>query len=86
MPKTGRLEIRATNEFIERLDVLAKESGTSKAEIIDRAVGLYEEALREAKAGKTIQYIEDSQPPSNAPQRITTEPKYASLKYSRRIL
>jgi hypothetical protein len=56
MAKTERLEIRAESGFIEQLDRLARESGTSKAEIIDRAVGLYAHALKEAKAGNIIEF------------------------------
>ena len=42
MAKTGRLEIRVEAEWLEKLENLAKWNGTSKADIIDRAVGLYE--------------------------------------------
>ncbi len=53
MAKTGRLEIRAETEWLEKLDNLARLSGTSKADVIDRAVGLYEQeyekALKEAE-------------------------------------
>lgn len=62
MAKTERLEIRAASGFIEKLDRLAKESGTSKAEIIDRAVGLYAHALEEAQAGNVIEFRPEKTP------------------------
>ena len=62
MAKTERLEIRAASGFIEKLDRLAKESGTSKAEIIDRAVGLYAHALEEAQAGNVIEFRPEQTP------------------------
>jgi hypothetical protein len=43
MAKTGRLEIRVEAEWLEKLENLAKLSGTSKADVIGRAVGLYEQ-------------------------------------------
>jgi hypothetical protein len=68
LPKTGalmakreRLEICAESGFIEKLDRLAKESGTSKAEIIDRAIGLYARALKEAQAGNVIQFVPENE-------------------------
>ena len=61
MAKTERLEIRAASGFIEKLDRLAKESGTSKAEIIDRAVGLYAQALKEAEVGNVIQFVPENE-------------------------
>jgi hypothetical protein len=55
--KTQRFELRAKEGFIEELDRLATASGTSKADIIDRAVNLYARAWAEAEEGKVIQYI-----------------------------
>jgi hypothetical protein len=55
--KTGRLEIRAESQFLDLLDDLAKASGTSKTKVIDRAVGLYARALKEAEEGKVIRFL-----------------------------
>jgi hypothetical protein len=52
--KTKRLEIRAEEIFIRKLEELATASGTSKAEVIDRAVGLYAHALEEAQKGNDL--------------------------------
>jgi hypothetical protein len=58
MAKTGRLEIRAETAWLEKLENLARLSGTSKADVIDRAVGLYEQeyekALKEAERTETM--------------------------------
>lgn len=56
--KTQRLEIRAEEGFIKELNRLAEESGTTRAEVIDRAIGLYATALHEVQQGKTIQFVE----------------------------
>ena len=61
MAKTERLVICAESGLIEELDRLAKESGTSKAEIIDRAIGLYAHALKEAQAGNVIQFVPENE-------------------------
>ncbi len=58
MAKTGRLEIRADESFLQTLEKLADESGTSKATVIDRAVGLYKKALEEAEKGRSIQFVD----------------------------
>ena len=50
MAKTERLEIRAEDKFISSLEQLAQASGTSKADIIHRAVGLYAQALKEVES------------------------------------
>lgn len=55
--KTKRLEIRAEAGFLEELNRLAEASGTTRAEVIDRAVGLYAKALAEIEQGKTIQFV-----------------------------
>ena len=61
MAKTGRLEIRAENQFLENLDQLARENGLSKAAIIQRAVILYAQALKEVEAGKSIEFVPTAQ-------------------------
>jgi hypothetical protein len=50
------IEIKAEEGFLTRLEGLAEESKCTKAEIIDRAVGLYEAALGNAKQGKEIKF------------------------------
>lgn len=59
--KTKRFEIRAEEAFIRRLEELAIASGTSKADVIDRAVGLYAHALKQAQEGKEIYFAVPSQ-------------------------
>lgn len=54
--KTVRLEIRAKETFLRKLEELATASGTSKADVIDRAVGLYAHALEQAQEGKDIYF------------------------------
>ena len=60
MAKTGRLEIRAEDDFLARLDGLARASGTSKADVIHRAIGLYAQALKEAEEGRVIEFVTKS--------------------------
>lgn len=55
--KTQRLEIRAEQGFINELNRLAEASGTTRAEVIDRAIGLYATALREIEQGKTLKFV-----------------------------
>jgi hypothetical protein len=43
--KTKRFEIRAEDSFIKTIERLAKESGTSKAAVIDAAVNLLAQKL-----------------------------------------
>jgi hypothetical protein len=54
--KTKRLEIRAEERFIRKLEELATASGTSKADVIDRAVGLYAHALEQAQQGNDLYF------------------------------
>jgi predicted transcriptional regulator len=61
MSKIKTLEIRAEEGFIEELDRLAEASGTTRAEVIDRAIRLYATALEAIEQGKTIQFV--TQPP-----------------------
>ena len=51
---TKRFEIRAEESFLKKLEELAKASGTSKADVIDHAVGLYAHALEQAIEGKEM--------------------------------
>jgi hypothetical protein len=64
--KTKRFEIRAEETFLRKLDELATASGISKADVIDRAVGLYEHALKQAQEGKDIYFA----PPSQISQEL----------------
>ena len=57
MAKIGRLEIQAEEGFINELNRLAGASGTTRAEVIDRAIGLYAIALREVEQGKTLKFV-----------------------------
>jgi predicted transcriptional regulator len=59
--KTGRLEIRAEDQFLKRLEDLASASRTSKADVIHRAIGLYAQALKEAEQGKVIKFVPENE-------------------------
>jgi hypothetical protein len=61
VPKTGRIEIRAEDQFLVSLEQLAQASGTSKADVIHRAVGLYAQALKEAEEGNVIQFVPENE-------------------------
>jgi len=66
--KTRRLEIRAEEGFINELNRLATASGITRAEVIDRAIGLYATALSEVEQGKTLKFVyPDSAPETAAP-------------------
>ena len=56
--KVKFLEIRATEGFIDELNRLADESGTTRAEVIDRAIGLYATALNAFEEGKDIKFVD----------------------------
>lgn len=55
--KSKRLEIRAEQGFIDELNRLAKASGTTRAEVISRAISLYATALREVERGKVLKFV-----------------------------
>jgi hypothetical protein len=57
MGKTKTLVMCAEEGFVKELNRLAEASGTTKAEVIDRAIGLYAKALHEAEQGKAIQFV-----------------------------
>jgi predicted DNA-binding ribbon-helix-helix protein len=57
MTKRKTFEITAEDSFWDELNRLAKISGITPAEVIDRAIGLYSAALTEIEKGKTIQFI-----------------------------
>jgi hypothetical protein len=59
--KTKRFEFRAEDHFVEELERLAIASGTTKAQVIDRAIGLYAEALRQAEEGKDIYFMAEDE-------------------------
>lgn len=50
-------KLRAEDRFWDELERLAKISGITPAEVIDRAIGLYSVALAEVEQGKTIEFI-----------------------------
>jgi len=52
------LELKVEKGFITRLNRLAEASGTTRAAVIDMAIGLYETALHEIENGKTIKFVE----------------------------
>jgi hypothetical protein len=73
--KTKRLEIRAEEGFINELNRLAEASGTTRAEVIDRAIGLYATALQEIEQGKTIKFVfPESTSPGIAQQDMPSVP------------
>lgn len=58
----GRSRRQATiDPLISNLDRLARESGTTKAEVMVRAIRLYEKTLEEASKGNVIQFIPESE-------------------------
>ena len=57
MTKRKTFEITAEDSFWDELNRLAKISGITPAEVIDRAIGLYSVALAEIEQGKTIQFV-----------------------------
>jgi hypothetical protein len=65
--KTRRLEIRAEEGFINELNRLAEVSGTTRAEVIDRAIGLYATALQEIEQGRVIKFASPDPQPASAP-------------------
>lgn len=56
--KTERLELRASPEFLEALDFLAKDEDLSRPDIIRRSVGLYARARMEMKRGRQLAIVE----------------------------
>jgi hypothetical protein len=54
--KIDILILTCESGFIDELDRLAKASNCSRAEVIDRAIGLYAEALRQAENGMEISF------------------------------
>lgn len=58
----GRSRREATiDPLISNLDRLARESGTTKAEVMVRAIKLYEKTLEEASKGNVIQFMPESE-------------------------
>lgn len=58
----GRSRRQATvDPLISNLDRLARESGTTKAEVMARAIRLYEKTLEEASKGNVIKFIPESE-------------------------
>lgn len=49
-----RVELRASQEFVDTLDSLAQETKLSRAHVIRRAIALYERALLEKSQGNVI--------------------------------
>ena len=80
MAKTERLEIRAEDKFISSLEELAKASGTSKADIIHRAVGLYAQALKEAEEGNVIQFVPENEAIQFVPDQTSVRQSSLHLK------
>ncbi|MFN9637422.1 MAG: ribbon-helix-helix protein, CopG family [Synechococcaceae cyanobacterium] len=55
--KLKRIELRATQEFMDVLDELAKKENLSRADVIRKGVALYARALIEASKGRLIGVI-----------------------------
>ncbi len=53
---TKRLDLRATPEFIQALDGMARQEGSNRADIVRRAVGLYARAQVEAAQGRFLAF------------------------------
>jgi hypothetical protein len=52
--KSERLELRADQAFIDKIQELADEDGVTKAEIVRRAVGLYSYAANLSRQGLVL--------------------------------
>jgi hypothetical protein len=52
-----RIELRATQEFLDVLDTLSRMEGLGRADIIRKAVGLYARALMEARKGRLMAIV-----------------------------
>lgn len=59
--KTERLEFRATKEFLEALDFLARDEQLSRPDIIRRSVGLYARIRMEIKRGRQLAVVEPAE-------------------------
>jgi predicted transcriptional regulator len=55
-----RLDDNLDDDFITRLDELARASGTSKSDVLRRAIGLYAQALKEAEKGRVIKFVPET--------------------------
>ena len=60
---TKRFELRVKVSFVKKLERLATASCCSKAEVIDRAIGLYAEALKQAENGMDIHFVKKETQP-----------------------
>ncbi len=52
-----QLDDNLDDDFITRIDELARASGTSKSDVLRRAIGLYAQALKEAEKGWVIKFV-----------------------------
>ena len=48
------------NSFLDTVEELSKEMNISKAEVLRQSIGLYAEALAQAKQGKIIQFVDEN--------------------------
>jgi len=55
-----RFELLVKPSFVEKLEQLAEDFGTSKAVVIDCAIGLFAKALEEAEKGNIIDFVPDN--------------------------
>jgi predicted transcriptional regulator len=58
MEKSQRIEIRASEEFLKKLEALAQEIKESEARVIQDAISLYEIALAEDKNGRGMLFVD----------------------------
>ncbi len=58
---TVRLNVNITTELNERLDVLAEKSGTTKSELLRKAIALMDLAVTERGRGHKLGILDDQQ-------------------------
>ena len=56
-----RLNVNITTELNERLDVLAEKSGTTKSELLRKAIALMDLAVTERGRGNKLGILDDQQ-------------------------
>jgi hypothetical protein len=64
------VSFRAEEGFIEELNRLAEASGTTRLEVIDRAIRLYATALEATEQGKTIKILPSHPRKTNERQAV----------------
>lgn len=58
---TKRFELRAPDDFINEVDALAEESGSTRSDVIRRALTLYARAIKEAEQGRVMEFVPEEE-------------------------